>query len=138
MDAPTLSSAISSGRSRLRSGMVTDGVSVRWGGTTSSSSGMDSRNKLVGEAVADDPVNELTTDPDEERREDVSTDPDEERVSTDPDEERATDPDDKRREDAGVTSPVLRLFDEEPLRVSDGKSAGGSSATTVALPKDGA
>ena len=68
----------------------------------------------------------------------VSTDPDEERVSTDPDEERATDPDDKRREDAGVTSPVLRRFDEEPLRVSDGKSARGSSATTVALPKDGA
>ena len=98
---------------------------------------MDSQNKLVGEAVADDPVNELTTDPDEERREDVSTDPDEERVSTDPDEERAT-VDDNRRVDAGVTSPVLRRFDEEPLRVSDGKSAGGSSATTVALPKDGA
>ena len=81
---------MSSGRTRLRSGMVTDGVSVQWGGTISLSRGMDSLNRLIGDAIIDDPDNELTMDPEEERLT-VSTDPDDndERckdVLTDPEE----------------------------------------------------
>jgi hypothetical protein len=104
MDAPALSSTISSGRSRLRMGMVTDGMIGRWGGTTSSSRGMDSRKRLVGDAIVDDPPAE----PDDERVKEPSTDPDDERR-----EEPSTDVDDKRCEepstdkaDAGVTHPV--------------------------------
>jgi hypothetical protein len=48
--------------------MVTDGVMVGWGGTTSSSRGMDSRNKLVGDGIVEDPDNELTTDPDNDEQ----------------------------------------------------------------------
>jgi hypothetical protein len=86
--------------------MVTDGVMVGWGGTTSSSRGMDSRNKLVGDGIVEDPDNELTTDPDDDkRRVELSIDP-------------STDPDANCREDAGVTRPVLRRF-AELARLSD-------------------
>ena len=102
IDAPALSWAISYGRSRLRSGIVTDGVIVRWGGTTSSSRGIDSRNKLVGDAIVDDPPDsELTTEPDDER------DP-----STDADNEHREEP------STGVNNPVRRRF-AELSRVSD-------------------
>ena len=107
MDAPALSSTISSGRSRLRSGMATDGMISRWGGTTSSSRGMDSLNRLVGVAIVDDPPeSELTTEQDDERREEPSTDA-----------------------DAGVTYSVRRCF-TKPSRVSD--EIGSSRATTLA------
>ena len=137
MDAPALSSTISSGRSRRRSGMVTDGLISWWGGTTSSSRGMESRNRLVGDAIVDDPPeSELTTEEDDER----STDSDDERrEEPDSDEERREEPltdwEDKRREDpttdadAGVTYPVRRRF-TEPSRVSD--EVGSSRATTLA------
>lgn len=87
MDAPALSSTISSGRSRRRSGMVTDGSISWWGGTTSSSRGMDSQNRLVGDVIVDDPPkSELTTEEGDERL-------------TDSDDERLTDLDDERREE---------------------------------------
>ena len=135
IDAPALSRAISSGRSRLRSGIVTDGVIVRWGGTTSSSRGMDSRNKLVGDAIVDDPPDsELTTEPEDERFKDPSTDPDDVRR-----EEPSTDDDERREEpstdaDAGVTHPVRRRF-AELSRVSPDEF-GSSRATTLARPDE--
>ena len=131
MDAPALCSTISSGRSRLRSGMVTDGMISRWGGTTSLLRGMDSRNRLVGDAIVDDPpVSELTTEHDDERFKEPSTDPDDERC-----EKPLTNSDDERREepstdtDAGVTYSVRRRF-TKPSRVSD--EIGSSRATTLA------
>jgi len=69
-------------------------------------SSIDSRNKLVGDAIVDDPPDsELTTEPDDER--DPSTDADNERR-----EETSTDA------DTGVTNPVRRRF-AELSRVSD-------------------
>jgi hypothetical protein len=134
MDAPALSSTISSGRSRLRMGMVTDRMIGRWGGTTSSSRGMDSRKRLVGDAIVDDPPNsELTTEPDDERVKEPSTDPDDEwceEPSTDVDDERCKEPSTDKA-DAGVTHPVRCRFANQS-RVSD--KIGLSQATTLARP----
>ena len=66
MDAPALSRTMSSGRSRLSSGMVTEGVIAGWGGTTLSSRGIDSRKRFVGDVIVDDPDNELTKEHDDD------------------------------------------------------------------------
>ena len=130
MDAPALSSTISSGRSRLRSGMVTDGLISRWGGTTSSLRGMDSLNRLVGDAIVDyPPESELTTEQDDERLAD-SDDERREEPSTDSDEKRREDP--STDADAGVTYPVRRRF-TKPSRASD--EIGSSPATTLTLAR---
>ena len=91
MDAPALRRTMSGGRSRFKKGIVTDGVIVRWGGTTSLSMGIDSGNKLVGDAIVDDAIgddpdselttdfddhdSELTTEPEDDRHKDPSIDP---------------------------------------------------------------
>ena len=73
---------------------------------------MDSRNRLVGDAIVDDPPDsKLTTEPDEERFKEPSTDPDDKRREeplTDSDDERCKEP--STDADAGVTHPVRRCF----------------------------
>jgi len=133
MDAPALRRTMSGGRSRFKKGIVTDGVIVRWGGTTSLSKGIDSGNKLVGDAIVDDasvgdPDSKLTTEPEDDQRKEPSIDPLDVRSK-----EPSTDPD--RLEDAGVMTPVLRRF-TEASRAPIENSVGGSFPATFALPKD--